>query len=476
MKNLYQFVIILIIIPSCGNIKPPEGDLSDASPQRVIADPLKKYVVFSENNIVLINATVIDGTAGAIRHGQTLITEGGYFKSIGDRDEIEIPAGSRIIDLAGKTIIPGIVGVHNHLHIPGFPFIGDVASKLYLASGVTTIQTCGAASPEQEITLAGQIAAGLQPGPDIVTSGPYFTGEGGNPNMIIPKSEQHIRDTMQYWIKKGVSWFKVYRNTEPEDLHVIIDEAHRNNCKVTGHFCSITFEQATNSGIDGIEHGLNSASDFRIGKDDGVCNGSHKYMDELEISGPRVKELQQLMIDSGVFLTSTLSIYESSIPNRAFADERSLKAMSPYLLGQYEERRSRYNEEQGDPTREKRLKRIMAFDYQFYKLGGLVGSGVDAGRHVLPGYGDQRNFELLREAGFTTEEAVQVMTSNGARVLGRDNIGTIEIGKRADFVILNGDLAKDPAVIKNVEYVFKDGIGYDPEVLIEETHGRVGVE
>ncbi len=281
---------------------------------------------------------------------------------------------------------------------------------------------------------------------------------------------------MQYWIKHGVTWFKVYRHTKPEDLKIILDEAHRNNCKVTGHFCSIAFEEATKFGIDGIEHGLNSSSDFRTNKDYGICNGGREYMDELVMSNPEVRRLQQLMIDSGVFLTSTLSIYESSVPNRAYADERTLKAMSPYLVSQYKQRRNRYDNEKNDLSRERRLKRIMEFEYQFYKMGGLLGSGADAGRHNLPGYGDQRNFELLREAGFSTEEGIQILTHNGAKILNREDIGSIEAGKRADFVILNGDLKSDSSSIRNVETVFKSGIGYDSKKLIESTNGKVGLE
>jgi len=222
--------------------------------------------------------------------------------------------------------------------------------------------------------------------------------------MIIPKDAQHIRDTMAFWLEQGVRWFKVYRHIRPEDLEVIVDVAHEHGAKVTGHFCSITFEEAVNIGVDGIEHGLNSAADFRTDKEYGVCNGGRAYMDELDISSKRVEALHQLMIDSNVFMNSTLSIYESGIPERAFADERSLKAMSPALIEQYEERRRGYAEKEQTIDKLARLKRIMAFEYQFFQMGGLLGSGVDPGRHNMPGYGDQRNYELLIEAGFKVEE------------------------------------------------------------------------
>lgn len=197
-------------------------------------------------------------------------------------------------------------------------------------------------------------------------------------------------------------------------------------------------------------------------------------MDALEISSAKVKRIQQLMIDRKVFLTSTLSIFESSVPNRAIADQRTIQAMSPRLVERYQERRKAHDKEQADLTREQRLKRIMAFEYQFFKMGGLLGSGVDAGRHILPGYGDQRNFELLREAGFSTQEAIKIMTNNGAMILGREDIGAIQAGRRADFVMLDGILMESDSLIRKVEYVFKKGIGYDPQKIIKDTNGKVG--
>jgi len=433
-----------------------------------------KYVKYNSKIIALTNATVFDGNGSSVKKNQTLVIVNGYFQSIGQDSIINIPENATVINLEGKTIVPGIVGVHNHLHIPHFPFIGKEASKLYLASGVTTIQTCGSASPQKEIELSEKIKNGQSIGPNIITSGPYFTGKGGNPNMIIPRDEKHIKDTIQYWTKKGVRWFKVYRNTKPNDLEIIIKEAHKHNAKVTGHLCSITFAQAINLGIDGIEHGLNSTSDFRKNKTFGICDGSREYIDEIIIESEKVKQLHQLMVDKNVFLTSTLAIYESSIPKKSFADKRTLNAMSPFLVSQYQERRKRYdNLKSNDNLREKRLKRIMAFEYQFFKMGGTLTAGADAGRHVLPGFGDQRNFELLKEAGFTTEEVLKIMTSNGAKVLSNSEIGSIEKGKKADFVVIVGNIDKS---IRNVELVFKDGYGYDPKLILQEVKGKFGIE
>ncbi len=432
-------------------------------------------VEVADDALVLINGILIDGTGRPTQRRMTLIVNQGKFQAVGKSIKIKIPENIKPIDLKGKTIIPGIVGMHNHLHIPGFPFVGDVASKLYLASGVTTVQTSGAASAEKEIILSNEIETGMKIGPEIIPSAPFITGKGGNPNMMIPRSENEIRDFIKRWVNQGVKWFKVYRNTNTEDLKIILDQAKKSNAYVRGHLCSITFSDAASLGINGIEHGLNSASDFRTSKDTDVCNGGREYMDELTVNSEKVKTLLKKLIDNRVFLTSTLSIYEASIPNRSQVDRRALSIMSPILLDQYKNRRVAHDKQVKNNTRNHRFKRIMDFEYQFFKMGGILCSGVDAGLHVLPGFGDQRNFELFVEAGFTTEEAIQIMTRNGAYALERQDIGTVEVGKRADFVILNGDLTKIPSTIKQVELVFKNGHSYEPEIILSSLNGQFGL-
>ena len=221
MKQL-AFILLFIAVLGCKQNSKPEfialnSDKSSIRVRTEINQNVLKYVKYKSDVIALTNATVFDGKGNVAEENQTLIIVNGYFQAIGKSSEIDIPKGAIIINLKGKTIIPGIVGVHNHLHIPGFPFVGETAAKLYLASGVTTIQTCGSASPEQDVELSNKIKKGESLGPNIITSGPFFTGKGGNPNMIIPQNERQIKDTIAYWTKKGVRWFKVYRNTTPND-------------------------------------------------------------------------------------------------------------------------------------------------------------------------------------------------------------------------------------------------------------------
>lgn len=184
------------------------------------------------------------------------------------------------------------------------------------------------------------------------------------------------------------------------------------------------------------------------------------------------------MIEHDVSMTSTLAVIEPFIPGRPTKDQRSLDAMAPEVREAYLGARAYLDTASNVPFSKEAFQTIMAFDKAFYDAGGLLASGVDPTGigGALPGYGDQRNYELLIEAGFTAPQAVQVMTLNGAKILDvNDELGSIEEGKTADVVVMRGDLTADPSVIRNVTVVFKDGVGYDSAKLIESVQGRVGI-
>lgn len=461
MKVYYQALVLLLI-----------GLFTDT----VIADANKKidqFVAYPIGQYAFINVQVIDGTGSKLKSQQTILVNNEQITAVGPTTKLKIPPRYKIIDLKNHTIIPGIVGVHNHLHIPGHNYNADNIAKLYLASGVTSIQTVGAAFAKDEIKLANDIAQGIKLGPEIVPSAPYFTGPQGNPNMLHSTDKKTITTQLKYWKEQGASWVKVYRNIELEQFKTIIKQAEKLGMFVTGHLCSITFEQASTLGIDGIQHGLNSASDFRSNKSYGKCDGRHDYMDTINVKSQKVKALQQTMIDNEVFLTSTLSIYESSIIHRSQVDKRAENIMSDAMLKRYK-KRIQENLGRVDNQREQRLKRIMSFDRQFYQMGGLLAAGSDAGRFLLPGFGDQQNLILLVEAGFTIEEAVNVMTLNGAKVIKRPYIGQITSGKRADFVVLDGNLSEDTGAIKRVVSVFQKGTGYSSNKIIASLKRKIG--
>jgi hypothetical protein len=179
-------------------------------------------------------------------------------------------------------------------------------------------------------------------------------------------------------------------------------------------------------------------------------------------------------------VTSTLSVFESLLPNRPPLSQRVLDAMVPEARIEYLAERAHIAEsaEPGGGLSTQLFKKEMQFERAFVKAGGLLLAGEDPTGNggSLPGFGDQRELELLVEAGFTPVEAIQIYSANGAAWLGEsDRIGTLAPGKQADLVVIRGNPAARIADIENVEMVFKDGIGYDSARLIQSVRGSVGL-
>ena len=249
--------------------------------------------------------------------------------------------------------------------------------------------------------------------------------------------------------------------------------------KVTGHLCSISFTEAVEIGIDNLEHGLVTNTDYHPDKEPDRCPaGNNLIAGNVDVRGPEVEATFQRMIDAGVAMTSTLPVYELSYPNRPTRDPRALAAMSDDVRQAYLADRDRLDSDPNPRLTIDIFKNAMAYEVRFVEMGGLLAAGVDpTGRGgALPGYGDQRGIELLVEAEFSFAQAIQIGSLNGAKVLGVDDeLGSIEPGKIADMVLLRGDFSGDVAIIKNTVIVFKDGVGYNSRTLLDEVRGRVGI-
>jgi hypothetical protein len=200
---------------------------------------------------------------------------------------------------------------------------------------------------------------------------------------------------------------------------------------------------------------------------------------QADARGETAQATIQALVKHGVSMTSTLAVYEPFVANRPTKEPRVLNAMAPEVRASYLKIRQEIDSTGAGPIAAEGLRSAMAFEKEFVEAGGLLAAGVDPTGigGALAGYGDQRNYELFIEAGFSPEQAVKIMTVNGARILGvQQQLGTVERGKRADLVVLRGDLTSDPTVIRNPTVVFKDGIGYDSAKLIASVEGRVGID
>ncbi|NVK56613.1 MAG: amidohydrolase family protein [Alteromonadaceae bacterium] len=438
------------------------------------SDYYQSFLAYGGDKVALKNVTLLDGKGSAPKSHQTIFIDNGVIVEVGDSSGREKLENYQYLDLNGHTVIPGLIGTHNHMRLPQGALL-HTSPKMYLASGVTTIQTCGTGHPEEELAIKKNISQQLQPGPDIVASSPYFTGPDGRGNFISFTSEAEVRETISFWANKGIEWFKVYMHTRPQDLAIIVDEAHKHGAKVTGHLCATTFIEAANAGIDAIEHGFIHSYDHAHGHVQAQCSGSRDFRSSIDINSDEVNHIQQTLIANNVAISATPAIFEAQTVRGGVADERTLKALSPFHKNDYHQRRERMTERKESwYFKEDWLPRSLEYELAFFRKGGLLTAGPDPGLHNLPGFGDQRNYELFVEAGFKPREAIQVMTSNGARLLGKDDVGSIEAGKKANLVVLEGNLVEDASVIREVAYVVKEGDIFNPKALLEGIEGHVG--
>jgi imidazolonepropionase-like amidohydrolase len=448
---------------------------------QTITPQIAPYVTIPEDIVALTNATVIDGAGGPARPGQTVVIHNGVISSVGPAGSVSVPPGARSIDLTDKTVMPGYVMVHEHLFYP----VGQRAynqleysfPKLYLAGGATTIRTGGSRDPYGDLNLKAQIDAGLTPGPDIHVTAPYLNGPGLPINFVHALSDpDEARRMVNYWADLGATSFKAYMHISRAELGAAIDEAHKRGLKVTGHLCSVTYREAADLGIDNLEHGLYASTDFLSGKQPDQCpGGARNSLSSLNVNGPDASALIRHLVENDVALTSTLTVFETSVAGRPVAPRGALDAMSPQARDQY---LRRWAQVQGSGSGQKMFETAMAFEKAFSDAGGLLVAGTDPTGFggVVAGYANQREVELLVEAGFSAERAIQIATLNGARLLGIDGrTGSVEVGKAADLIVVGGNPARRIEDIRRVEIVFRNGIGYDPEALIGAAVGLVGI-
>ena len=446
---------------------------------RELAAPLRPYVTVNEPVVALTNVRVIDGTGAPAKMGQTVVIQGEKITAVGPAASVKVPAGTRTIDLAGKTLIPGIIGLHDHMYYSGMRFMGQSYPRLFLSAGVTTIRTTGSVDAYQELNLKRLSDSLKIVAPTIVVTGPYLQGAGsGFVTMPALSGPESARRMVKYWADEGVTWFKAYTNITRADLGAAIDEAHKHGVKVTAHLCSVGFREAIALGIDALEHGMLTNTEWYAGKKPDQCPqaSTGDMYGSLDINSPEVQQTIQEMVKKKVALTSTLDVFELSSPSRIPYDQRVIDALYPDLAKQMQKFYDS-GKTAKDSVEIAAFKKSMAFERAFVKAGGLLGAGSDpCCLSSIAGYGDQRNFELLVEAGFTPEQAIQVMTSNGAKILGFDKwVGTIAPGMQADLVVINGDPTQAGANIQAVETVFRRGLGYDAAKLKESIKGLVGL-
>ena len=451
--------------------------------QQPPANPLAPYIKVQAPVVALVHARVIDGTGAAAREDQTIVIRDGNIAAIGDAARIAPPPGATVIDLTGKSVIPGLVMLHEHLYYttgPGvYGQLGVSFSRLYLAGGVTTMRTAGNVNGIMDINVARRIAAGEMPGPAIDPTAPVRQRSehvpadarrrerepGAHPRRLLAGAGRHLAQGLHADLARRAQRRDRRRAQARDEDHrppVLGDLRRggrsRHRQPRTRILRRDRFRAPTSSPT--------SVPARRKGQ---------QTIAALDENGEPFKALVKKLVDKHVALTSTLTVFETFTRGRPMPP--GLDVLTPQLKASFERayERASQNTQSVYATL---FPNAMRLERAFVKAGGTLVAGTDptGAGGVVPGYADQRQIELLVEAGFTPLEAISIGTLNGAKYLGRDaRIGSIALGKQADLVVVAGNPATTISDIRKVETVFKQGVGFDPAKLIDSVKGQVGI-
>ncbi len=455
------------------------------------SDETKKYIEFNAAVTVFKNALLIDGKGDPAKPNQTVIISNGKIDWISDDAKAVIPKDAKIIDLGGKALLPGFVMMHEHMYItahsinPRYLNLRQLPfsfPRLYLAAGATTIRTTGSIEPYSDLRIKKDIDLGLSPGPSIDLTAPYIEGRASIfPQMKENKTPEEAAAFVNYWADQGFTSFKAYMGVDKPILKAAIDAAHKRKLKLTAHLCAVTYSEAAELGIDSLEHGFDVITDFVKDKKENECpsGGSvAQSLAELDIESDGVKQFLRRLISKKVVIDSTLAVFEGATPAQPQPPDDVLNAMSPDTRDFYLKRYAASKSAKTPYDRDSVFTKTAKMEKMFSDMGGLLTVGTDPTGigGTLAGYGNWRAIELLVEAnGFTPLEAIKIATLNGAIALGFDKaIGTVEVGKSADLLVIDGDPSKNISDIHKVQYVFRNGVGYNSKKLFDSVKGKVG--
>src|SRR5947199_3127268 len=240
----------------------------------------QQFIRVESNVIALTHVRMIDGTGAAAMEDQTILIVDGKITEIHPSSAVFVKPGMTALDLKGYTVLPGLVGMHDHMFFPMgasppmYSNMGTSFPRLYLALGVTTIRTTGSVQPYLDLAIKKLIDSGRMIGPKMHITAPYLEGVGSfTPVMHTLTGADDARKMVNYWADQGATSFKAYMNITRDELRAAVEEAHKRGLKVTGHLCSIGFREAAEIGIDNLEHGIFPDSELVPNNQSDKCPG-----------------------------------------------------------------------------------------------------------------------------------------------------------------------------------------------------------
>jgi imidazolonepropionase-like amidohydrolase len=434
--------------------------------------------------LVLRGVTVIDGTGGPAAANMDVVIDGERIVGIHSSGARSYPSGARVLDLPGRFIMPGLFDTHAHvailildqeadgtLHTEYRRDLSERVLRILLAHGITTVRNPSAPAAAG-VALRDDVAAGLLVGPRILTSGEHL-----NDSRMTP---DQVRAEVRRQAEAGVDLIKVYAGLRPAQVDAAIDEAHRLGLPVVGHLQLTSWTEAARLGIDAITHGASwSPTDLppeRRSEYRQTMLGRLDWLEWLALDGPELTGMIRELAERRIPVDPTLITYHTKF----FGDdprwtEHPEQALVPEIAAPWKQGRTFVADwAPGDFARARGLWPKMEALIRRYHAGGvLLTAGSDLpNAWTIPGVGLHEEMELLVAAGIPAPEVVRIATRNGAEALGLlDEIGTVEVGKRADLLVLSADPLADIRNTRSIEAVIQGG-----EVLrTDELLGSAGV-
>ena len=451
--------------------------------QSVYPYSVQPYISYKQDTIALTHCYLADVINKTVLNDVTIIIAHGIIIKTGKAKKVKIPPGATIIDCTGKTVLPGYVMLHEHMFYPAasispyyvhFKQLPVTFPRLYLACGVTTARTAGSVEPYSDLALKKDIDANKLIGPALYLTAPYIEGAGGfAPQMHEITTPEEANKFVNFWADEGFTSFKAYMNLNRSVLMTAINAAHARGLKITGHLCAVTYREAAEMGIDQLEHGFFAATDFIPGKEEDACIDEANPFKHINPRDNKVKDLIKVLVKHKVILTSTLAVFEGLCKTDTVPTQQVLDAMAPDTRDMY----LKYYSHEKTAAMDSAMTKEFIMEKEFADAGGLLTAGTDptGNGNVLAGYGSLRAIELLTKEGFTPIEAIRIATYNGAVALkAQATIGSIEAGKHADLVVIDGNLADNIKNIEKVQWVFKNGVGFNSQKILQQLKGQVG--
>ncbi len=423
MRVLSAVFLFLVCVQVCAQQSPREVNQ--------VAQPQAASV------IAIVGANLIDGRGGAVVLDSVVVIRGDRIIAAGNRSSVKIPDGAGVVDAKGLTLLPGLIDAH--FHIDG----DDSLPALFLSHGVTSLR-----DPGQWIEAYAASRNAAAPIPRLFLCGPHLDSPppAYPADSFIVRDVEETRVAVNRFVDDGASGIKVYFRLPLALAKVAIETAHARGVPVMGHLEIVDARDAIRAGIDGIEHAtsfgtallpLREAEKYRqaiLADNNARRDGRYKLWSAVKLDTPQARSLFKLIADSGVVVSPTLAVFER---------QRGDKDTSAF--------------------HEIGFKQMEAFVGLAHKAGAkiVVGSHSDV-PHARRGWAYQRELELLVESGLTPMQAIVAGTMENARYFRiSDRLGSVEAGKLADLVLVEGDPSKNISDMRRVKRVMLNGIWQD---------------